>query len=67
MVWEKRLNHYPKKILQILTMNLGGSQDAYLMNCPFKVIRKFFLKHNKRFRWHLGDYEKHIFFPIEGL
>ena len=30
----------------------------------FKVIRKFFLKHNKSFRWHLGDYEKHIFFPI---
>ena len=32
-----------------------------------KVIRKFFLKHNKSFRWHLGDYEKHIFFPFEGL
>ena len=27
-----------------------------------KVIRKFFLKHNKSFRWHLGDYEKHNFF-----
>ena len=23
-----------------------------------KVIRKFFIKHNKSFRWHLGDYEK---------
>ena len=33
----------------------------------FKVIRKFFLNHNKSFRWHLGDYEKHIFFPFEGL
>ena len=32
-----------------------------------KVIRKFFLKHNKSFRWHLGDYEKHNFFPFEGL
>ena len=32
-----------------------------------KVIRKFFIKHNKSFRWHLGDYEKHIFFPFEGL
>ena len=32
-----------------------------------KVIRKFFLKHNKSFRWHLGDYEKHIFFPFEDL
>ena len=33
----------------------------------FKVTRKFFLKHNKSFRWHLGDYEKHFFFPFEGL
>ena len=33
----------------------------------FKVIRKFFIKHNKSFRWHLGDYEKHNFFPFEGL
>ena len=32
-----------------------------------KVIRKFFLKHNKSFRWHLGDYEKHNLFPFEGL
>ena len=32
-----------------------------------KVIRKFFLNHNKSFRWHLGDYEKHDFFPFEGL
>ena len=23
--------------------------------CVLKVIRKFFLKHNKRFRWHLGN------------
>ena len=29
-----------------------------------KVIRKFFIKHNKSFRWHLGDYEKHNFFSI---
>ena len=32
-----------------------------------KVIRKFFLNHNKSFRWHLGDYEKLFFFPFEGL
>ena len=31
------------------------------------MIRKFFLTHNKSFRWHLGDYEKHNFFPFEGL
>ena len=27
----------------------------------------FFLNHNKSFRWHLGDYEKHNFYPFEGL
>ena len=32
-----------------------------------KVIRKFFLNHNKSFRWHLEDYEKHNFSPFEGL
>ena len=31
-----------------------------------KVIRKFFLKHNKSFKWHLGDYEKHIFFHLKA-
>ena len=31
-----------------------------------KVIRKFFLNHNKSFRWHLGDYEKHIFFHLKA-
>ena len=29
------------------------------VSAALKVIRKFFLKHNKSFRWHLGDYEKH--------
>ena len=38
-----------------------------LINCSNIVIRKFFLNHNKSFEWHLGDYEKHIFFPFEGL
>ena len=32
-----------------------------------KVIRMFFTKHNRSLRWHLGDYEKHIFFSFEGL
>ena len=41
---------------------LGAVLPNYL-----KVIRKFFLKHNKSFRWHLGDYKKHDFFPFEGL
>ena len=37
------------------------------VNRLLKVIRKFFLKHNKSFRWHLGDYEKHNLLPFEGL
>ena len=32
----------------------------------FKVTRKFFLKHNKSLRWHLGKYEKHIFFHLKA-
>ena len=32
----------------------------------FKVIRKIFLKHNKSFRWHLRDYEKHIFSHLKA-
>ena len=40
---------------------------TYAKFVEVKVIRKFFLRHNKSFRWHLGDYEKHIFFPFEGL
>ena len=32
-----------------------------------KVIRKSILKLYKSFRWHLGDYQKHIFFLFEGL
>ena len=38
--------------------------------CPcvyIKVIRKFVKKLYKSFRWHLGDCEKHNFFPFEGL
>ena len=31
-----------------------------------KVIRTFFVNHNKSFRWHLGDYEKHIFFHLKA-
>ena len=40
------------------------------MNARFailKVIRKFFLKHNKSFRWQLWNYEEYNFFPFEGL
>ena len=43
-----------------------GRLDTCLLHKmgSLKVIRKFFLNHNKSFRWHLGDYEKHNFFPI---
>ena len=37
-----------------------------LFSSSIKVIRKFFLNHNKSFRWHLGDYEKHIFFHLKA-
>ena len=40
---------------------------SWVNSMLLKVIRKFFLNHNKIFRWHLGDYEKHNFFPFEGL
>ena len=36
------------------------------MSAFLKVIRKFFLNHNKSFRWHLGDYEKHNFFHLKA-
>ena len=32
-----------------------------VQSTQLKVIRKFFLNHNKSFRWHLGDYEKYFF------
>ena len=34
---------------------------AVLAHHKLKVIRTFFITHNKRFRWHVGDYEKHDF------
>ena len=36
-------------------------QKGELEKNNVKVIRKFFLNHNKSFRWHLGDYENIIF------
>ena len=37
-------------------------------SAQLKVIRKFFFKNNiKSFRWHLGDYEKHIFFHLKAF
>jgi len=38
-----------------------------LNKVAIKVIRKIFLTNNKSFRWHLGDYEKYNFFPLEGV
>ena len=50
--------------VHIVDMSLMSYTHTYLQ---VKVIRKFFLNHNKSFRWHLGDYENIIFFPFEGL
>ena len=44
-----------------------GIVDVAVVVAVVKVIRKFFLMHNKSFGWHLGDYEKHNSFPFEGL
>ena len=32
-----------------------------------KVIRKFFLNHNKSYKWHHGEYEKNDYFSSKGL
>ena len=50
-----------------LVKNGYGSGLRIVFGSRLKVIRKFFIKHNKSFRWHLGDYEKHNCFPFEGL
>ena len=47
--------------------DLRPNKNDAIHEVQFKVIRKVFLKHNKSFRWHLGDYEKHNFSPFEGL
>ena len=36
------------------------------ISAQLKVIRKFFLNHNKSFRWHLGDYENIFFFHLKA-
>ena len=43
---------------EIMITQVGG------VLATIKVIRKFFLNHNKSFRWHLGDFEEHDFFSI---
>ena len=54
---------YPNIQSTVYSRRLVGLEFGNML----KVIRKFFLNHNKCFRWHLGDYEKHNFFPFEGL
>ena len=53
--------------LMVAYFGLRPNGTCAIFQCTFKVIRKFFLKHNKSFKWHLGDYEKHNLFPFEGL
>ena len=48
--------HVGEDDLPVLESHLLGCHvDIGLAN--LKVIRKFFLNHNKSFRWHLWDYE----------
>ena len=63
--WVSKLfsKHDRNEIFIIIPVGLGSGPRSPAI----KVIRKFFLKHNKNFRWHLGDYEKLNFFLSEGL
>ena len=60
-------------LANICRMTVGRMIDRYNEDQmrreegQIKVIRRFFVNHNKNFRWNLGDYEKHIFSPFEGL
>ena len=60
-------NEHPSNIKPMVFTGSGALYTVPVFYCLCskpKVIRKFFIKHNKSFRWHLGDYEKHIFFPF---
>ena len=53
-LWQRLCSYTKKDILSI-------------KNVPIlKVIRKFFFKHNKSFRLHLEDYEKHNFLHLKA-
>ena len=55
------------EILKYADTRLHGWTKCLIeLAAAFKMIRKFFLNHNKSFRWHLGDYEKHIFFHLKA-
>ena len=48
-------------------MNKNSETFSMLNYNLYRVIRKFFLNHNKSFRWHLGDYEIITFFPLKAV
>ena len=58
---------FDMRCVKVVLTFLNVKEDMLRFKHVLKVIRKFFLNHNKSFRWHLGDYEKHDFFPFEGL
>ena len=55
------------EFIVIINSLIFQSHSLIMRDAKLKVIRKFFLTHNKSVRWYLGDYEKHNFFPFEGL
>ena len=54
-------------IIKLYTLGISHKSLISKIELMVKVIRKYFLNHNKSFRLHLGDYENHNFFPFEGL
>ena len=67
--------HFRRRVLtpraQILKPRAQGKPIYHLSPLYFGLKWSgSFLKHNKSFRWHLGDYEKHNFFsnwrPVRG-
>ena len=55
--------HGQHQLRDVVAVEGGGlGADTFFFNPTVKVIMKFFIKHNKSFGWHLGDYEKHNFF-----
>ena len=55
-------------LLCIVGADLFGKTSLIILTLvTLESDQEVFLNHNKSFRWHFGDYEKHNFFPFEDL
>ena len=50
-----------RRILLFALKTARKAPGVCVQGMVLKVNRKFFLKHKKSFRWHLGDYKNIIF------